>query len=162
MKKLTILFVLFIIPFVLSGCNKTLSYQMIERDNYNTGGNITFVYDVISHTATFGGEGETIQFYSQDIAKGWSEEGCRVGIQITVPKEVNDFKSGSAVLGKEKLTAEDFYLKTGDEKINYAIFQPIVSKEKSQVELKITWQEGFEEQLYHIVIKEGTLFMENN
>lgn len=162
MRIFKLVLVLLTIPVLfLSGCNgKTLNYQAVERDNYNTGGNLTFVYDELSHTATFGGEGEIVQFYSKDIAKGWTEEGCRVGVRILIPKEVDDFKSGWATLAGEKLNTEDFFVQTNENSSNYAVFHPIVSQEKSEIDLKIIWQEGFGEQNYHIVIKEGTTFME--
>lgn len=162
MKKKFALILLAIPLLLMGGCNeKTFDYSALERDNYNTGGNLTFVYDQITRTATFGGEGETVQFYSQDIAKGWEEEGCRVGVQLLIPKEVKDYKSATAVLDEDKLTAEDFVVQIGDEP-QYALFQPIVSQEKSQVELKITWQEGYKEQTYLIVISDGTNFMTND
>ena len=159
--KEKIFYILLIIPilFFASCQEKSFEYQTLQRDNYNTGGNISFDYDEISHTATFGGEGEVVQFYAADIAKGWTEEGCRVGVKIIVPKGVEDFKSGNAVVGEEKLDADEFFVETEEGIINYAVFQPKVSQEKSKVELIITWQEGFKEQIYNIVIKEGTTFM---
>lgn len=145
---------------MLSGCqDKTFDYQIMRRDIYKTGGNISFIYDEVSRTAIFGGEGETVQFYESDIAKDWQEAGCRVGVQILVPNEVDDFKSGSAVLDGQKIEAQDFFVEEEDG-INYAVFQPLVSKEKSHLQLKIIWQDGFEEQTYNIVVKEGTAFME--
>ena len=161
MKSKLVLILLFLPIFLLGGCHeKTFNYQNLQRDIYNTGGNLTFVYEEVSHTAIFGGEGEVVQYYTADIAKGWTEEGCRVGIQILVPNGVKDFKSGTAILGEEKLDAEEFYIETTEGNINYALFQPLVDQEKSQIELKITWQEGFKQQTYKIVIKEGTTFME--
>lgn len=164
MKKIKLISILFILPcLILGGCqNKTFEYQLLQRDNYNTGGNLTFVYDEISHTAIFGGDGETVQFYSKDIAKGWDKEGCRVGVQIPLPNDVEDFKSGSAVLDGKKISAQEFVIHSDETTPQYALFQPLVSKEKSQINLKVTWQDGFEEQSYLIIIKEGTEFMQQS
>ena len=163
MKRTKILLFLLIIPvcFLCACNNKSFEYQVLERDIYNTGGNLTFVYDDATHTAIFGGEGETVQFYTQDIAKGWAEEGCRIGIRILAPNGLKEYKSASATLDDEELTSKDFFIETNGN-VQFAVFQPIVSKEKSQVDLKITWQEGYEKQIYHIIIKEGTIFMEKN
>ena len=161
-SKLWIL--IWVIPMlILGGCNnKTFDYSIMQRDNYNTGGNLTFVYDKLTYTAFFGGEGETVQYYSKDIAKGWHEDGCRIGVKLLIPKGIKDYKPATAVVGKEKLNAEDFLVETGDGQPQYAVFQPIVSKENSHVELKITWQDGYDEQTYLIVIKDETIFMTNN
>lgn len=160
-KKFLIIAILLISCSIFVGCKqKQIDYSLVERDIYNTGGNISFSYDSLSHSAIFGGEGEIIQFYSSDISKGWTEDGCRVGIKLLAPKEIDDYNSGSAILDGKKINAEDFFVEVEEGVINYAQFQPIVSKEKSHFQLKITWQEGFKEQTYNIFIKEGTLFME--
>ena len=39
------------------------------------------------------------------------------------------------------------------------MFHPIVSEDNKEFEIKITWQDGWEEQIYKIVIKSGTSFM---
>ncbi len=154
--SLCVLLVMVTIFFV--GCkDKNLPQPSLERDRYNTGGNLTFEYDEISHLATFGGEGEVVQFYNEDITKGWTEKGCRIGVQILVPKEAKDYKSGSAALGNNKLTANDYLNEIGENKV--AVFYPIVDEEHKDITLKITWQDGKIEQTYHIHIKAGTIFM---
>lgn len=164
MKRMKIFSLLLLLPlFMLGGCNqKTFTYQNVERDVYNTGGNISFEYDEISHTAQFGGENEVVQFYEKDIAKGWLNEGCRIGIKINLPKDLKDYKSATAVLGGEKLNAEDFIAKYNEDTPQYAIFQPLVNKENKTIQLEIVWKEGYAKQIYYLVIKEGTLFMENS
>lgn len=157
MKRFVLMILL--LPLLLYGCNtKSFDYQNVQRDNYNTGGNLTFVYDEISHTAYFGGEGEIVQFYTQDVAKGWKDEGCRIGVKILVPNEVDDFKSGNVIVGDEKLNLEEVVLQV-DDSVNYAVFQPIVSQQTRRLEIKITWQEGYQQQIYHIVIQDETIFM---
>ena len=113
MKNLIVLMLVLIFPMIcFSGCNeKRFDYQLLQRDSYNTGGNLSFVYDSQSHTAHFGGEDEFVQFYDEDIAKGWTEKGCRIGVMLTIPKGLNDFKSGYALIGKEKYNSDDFIQK---------------------------------------------------
>ena len=155
-----LIFSLLLICFTFTGCgNKSIIQPDLERDNYNTGGNLTFSYDKLSHVATFGGDGEVLQYYNQSVAKGWKEKGNRIGFQIAVPKEVKDFKSGKAVLNGEKLSPNEYI--TLQEGQNYvAIFQPIIKKDRLNMTLKITWEEGKDEQYYKIIVSPNTIFME--
>ena len=142
----------------MGGCGKKEFIQpIISRDVYCTGGNLSFDYDSITKTAIYGGENEVIQFYKSDMAKGWTEEGNRVGIQIVVPSNVKDVSSGSATLNGKEHLSKDYIKKIND--TNYAVFQPIIKEEDKDLSLKIIWQEGCKEQEYHIKIKEGTIFM---
>lgn len=158
-KKLLVIATVIASVFTFAGCqDKTANVSPLTRDNYNTGGNLTFEYDEIAKTAYFGGEGEVVQFYGEDIAKGWNDEGCRVGVMLALPKEVSEYKSGSATLNDNKLTPNDYIITSEGQQ--YAIFQPIVSAENRIVDLKITWQEGYTETTYKIIIKDDTIFME--
>lgn len=162
MKLLKYSFVtmLVMVCLLLSACNdKNMLQPSLERDNYNTGGNLTFVYDEVSHVATFGGEGEVIQYYDEDIAKGWKEKGNRIGFQIPLPKGSVDYKSGSAYFDGNKLLLDDV-VKLHEGQNLIATFQPIVSKDKENYTLKITWEDGKNEQIYHIIIAPGTFFMD--
>ena len=68
--KMSAVVLILLASLMLSGCNnKSIAQPILERDNYNTGGNITFVYDEIAHVATFGGKDEVLQYYEEDIAK---------------------------------------------------------------------------------------------
>ena len=121
--------ILFLCVFTifLGGCgNKKVSQPKIERDFYSTGGNLTFSYDELSHTSFFGGKDEVIQYYQPDIAKGWDEEGCRIGFQIAVPSGVKDYRSGKASLNDKDLLAKDYIDMTIDQN-PVAVFQPIVT-----------------------------------
>ena len=159
-KKLFLIMLLFVLA--CAGCKqKEFDYVAMSRDAYNTGGVLSFEYDNITHTAYFGGEGQIVQYYSTDIAKGWTEEGCRVGVTLPLPKGIDDYKSAVATLDEKQLEWDDFgYGEEGE--MQYVIFQPIVSEEKSHIILKITWQDGSKEQTYNIAIREGTLFMTDN
>lgn len=158
--KSFVIILLLVVSLSFCGCkDKNLSQPILERDIYNTGGNLSFYYDEVAHVATFGGEGEVIQYYNEDIVKGWVKEGNRIGFQVPVPKEVRDYKSGSAVLDGEKLLSND-YISIQEGQNLIAIFQPIVKKDKINYTLKITWEDGKNEQLYFIVIAPGTIFME--
>ena len=157
MKKKVLFIVVLCCLFVLCGCSeKVYEYNRIERDAYNTGGNLSFEYDEYSHTAYFGGEGQVLEWYDADIAKGWGEAGNRIGIKIVLPYGVDDYKSATAVVGEEKMEYKDFIF--GEEN-KCAIFQPLVDKDNSQITLKIKWQDSAEEQNYLVVVRTGTIFM---
>ena len=66
-KNILIVFLLFSCIFFVGCKDKNLTQMPIMQDIYKTGGNLTFNYDEISHVATFGGEGEVIQYYQKDI-----------------------------------------------------------------------------------------------
>lgn len=158
MKKFSNIVLMFLICLILTGCqSKNLPYSTISQDNYNTGGELTFVYDEITHTAHFGGEGEVVQYYKANIAKGWTEEGCRVGIIINLPANIDDFSSGKTKIGDKEVSADEYIIQENDN--IYAIFQPVVSEENRVITLEITWQDGIALQTYTIVIENGTLFM---
>ena len=160
--KYSFIFITIFFSLFLSGCqNKDLIQPKVMQDIYKTGGNLSFNYDETTHTIIFGGEDEIIQFYQEDIARGWNEKGCRIGFQMIVPKEVEDFKSGSANLDGEELLPTQ-YIDLHEGQTLVATFQPIVTPQKSNLTLKIKWEDGKNEQVYHIVIKKGTLFMDNN
>ena len=159
MKKYIMLIFVLLFCFV-GGCNnKSFTQPVLTRDNFNTGGNISFFYDKEAFIAYFGGEGDVVQFYNVDIAKGWDEDGCRVGVQLDLPKEIDDFKSATAKVDEKNLTSKDFIIEI-DEQTQIAVFHPIVSEDKKHISIEITWAEGVEPQEYKIIIKEGTIFME--
>ena len=122
-----------------------------------TGGSLSFSYDDITKTALIGGNNEVIQYYQTDIAKGWNEEGNRIGIQIIVPKGVKDVGSGTAELNGKEYLSKDYIKKIND--MYYALFQPIIKENDKELTLKIIWQEGCKEQQYNIKIMEGTILM---
>ena len=159
MKKILLFLSIFLLIFI-SGCgDKQASYSMIYRDQYNTGGDISFSYDNITHTAYFGGENEVIQCYNSDIAKGWKDDGCRVGVRIVAPIKLTNPLSGEATVGNEKFENGSFYKIINGELSNIAEFYPLVSQENSDVEIKIIWQDGIQEQIYKVHINEGTVFL---
>ena len=161
MKYLKSCLVLFLclVSLCFYGCDKkSISQSELTRDNYNTGGNLSFYYDQQTQVAYFGGEGEVVQFYQEDIAKGWTGKGCRVGVSLLIPPELKDFKSSSAEIDGKSLNANDFIIEVNEE-MSFAQFQPIVSKENSTVEIEITWEENTQSQTYKIIIQEGTIFM---
>lgn len=157
--KKSFILLLLVCSLFLSGCDKkSFSYSTLTRDSYNTGGNLSFSYDSQTQTAYFGGEGEVVQFYDIDIAKGWTEKGCRVGVVLNLPTELKDYKSATATINNKKLTSQNFIVEI-DSQTTLAIFQPIVNQENNLIDIKITWAENTKSQNYTIVIKEGTLFM---
>lgn len=159
--KTLVALILVITTIFLCGCDKKMySHPILTRDNYNTGGNLTFLYDEQSHVAYFGGEGEVVQFYEEDIAKGWTEKGCRIGVMLNIPKELKDYKSAIAKVNGNELNANDFIVEISEER-SIAQFQPIVSSDNKIINIKITWAENSQTQEYKIIIKAGTIFMSN-
>ena len=157
MKKKLLFVLLLSMLFVLVGCGgESLSYNRVERDSYNTGGNVDFEYDESSHTAYFGGKGQFLEWQNEDIAKGWEEEGNRIGIKIAFPQNLVDDKTATATFGEEKFEYKDFI--KGEEN-KYALFQPVVSEENKILPLKIKWSDKTQEQSYNIVIRMGTVFL---
>ena len=137
---------------------KTEEYSVVYRDDYNTGGNISFDYDEESHTAYFGGKDEVLQYYKKDIAKGWYEDGFRVGVKLYAPKKLDNYQSATAKIGNETYEGGSFYKQVNGENSLVAEFYPIVSEKNKTIELKIVWQEGIKEQIYKIIVRDGTIF----
>lgn len=157
--KSSLIALLIFTSLIFCGCDKKLFLQpILTRDNYNTGGSLTFVYDEQSHVAYFGGVGEVVQYYEMDIAKGWTEKGCRVGVSLTIPSQVKDYKSATAKINGKEFNSNDFIVEINEETA-IAQFQPIVSEDNRIINIKITWTEDSQAQEYKIIIKEGTLFM---
>lgn len=157
MRKLFLISTIFLCCFAFCGCGeKTFAYSSLSRDFYNTGGLLTFVYDEYTKTAFFGGEGEIVQFYNADIAKGWEDAGCRIGVKISIPNSLKEYKSATAKVNDEEYTYSGFIF---EDEPNYAVFQPIVSDEINQITIKIKWTENSKEQIYSLIVKEGTIFM---
>lgn len=158
MKKFLVI-LLFPLVF-LFGCNENeVAYSTIYRDTYNTGGDISFSYDNITHTAYFGGENEVIQFYESDVAKGWVEEGNRIGIKLVSPIKIKNPLSAKASINGFEYENGSFYKTINGEISSVVEFYPIVSEQNRDFELKIVWQEGVKEQVYKIYIREGTIFL---
>lgn len=145
---------------LLSACgNKPteLAYGTVTRDDAKTGGvNLSFIYDSVTHTATFGGEGEEIVYYEADLEASRTA-GNRVGIKITAPSSVTDYSTAKLIAGGKCYEKGSFL--TG----NSFVYVADVSEEKKEEEIKVTWQDGSKEQIYLIKIAGGTtLAKENN
>lgn len=157
-RYIAFLFVLFC-TVTLMGCNnKSLPQNNITRDDYHIGGNLSFYYDDITKTAVFGGKGESIEYYSQDLTRGWKNEGNRVGLKIIAPVEVNDFESGWAKVGDEKIDNGGFFQIVNGQKTRQANFYPIVKEDDNSIDIEICWQEGSKTQIYHVKVVENTKF----
>lgn len=156
MKKHFIVLIILTSIF-MTGCNETtLNYSNVYRDDYNTGGNIDFEYQDMTHTIYFGGKNQVIQYYLEDVAKGWEEKGNRVGIKIYSPVSLNNYQSGYAYINNEKLEWGK-YLKVYDGSF-IAYFYPIVNEEKDEITIKLLWEQGYQEQTYYLKIKQGSIF----
>ena len=158
MKKFLILLYF---PFLfMCGCqDKDVSYSTIYRDTFNTGGDISFSYDNITHTASFGGENEVVQYYEIDISKGWNEAGNRIGLRLVAPLKISNPLSAKAMINSVEYNNGSFYRIINGEISSVAEFYPIVSEQNKELELKIIWQSGIKEQVYKIYILDGTIFL---
>ncbi len=163
MKKLKVFVIFFVlvVSLFMPACGKqTLNQPALQRDNQHIGGNLSFEYDNQTHTAYFGGEGQYIEFYDIDIARDFQKKGNRIGIKVTAPLEVDDFDTGIATAGDEKIEGGEFYSQVDGKKTREAVFYPIIKKDQRVVNLNIVWQDGIKEQCYKIVIKDGTKFVD--
>ena len=89
---------------VACGCSKNMEpYATVTRTPDNTGGaNLSFSYNTDTHTAWFGGEGETIDYYAENVGIGRSA-GNRVGITITAPEEITTFDGFKLTIYEDKV-----------------------------------------------------------
>ena len=131
----------------------------IERDDYSTGGNLSFYYDENARTAFLGEENEVVQFYEQDVTKGFVKEGCRVGVKLTPAKEIKDIGSLTFRVGKEEIQGEKVAVKIDDKLAYFQIF-PIIEKAGQKIDIKIEYKG--KKQTYFIKINENVILMEKN
>lgn len=146
---------------LLTGCGKEFSYGKVERDTSLTGGNLSFVYDSSSHTATFGGEGEVIAYYPADTSIG-REKGNRIGFKIYAPSECNDFSKAKLSFQGSEYTGGSFMQTVYEDSMNYFVLTPLVSQDNRDFEVHITWEQNSATQTYYIKIANGTLFAPEN
>ena len=159
MKKLYILAIFLLLPLLCS-CQHSLAFGSIERDQHQIGGNLSFVYNPDSQTATFGGEGEVVQFYGVDLTKGWQEAGCRIGIKLTPPPDVESFEGVSIFVdGKENPPYLRCIYLNGEKTGEIELF-PLVRNLEKTIEVKVEWQSGVQSQLYKIKFAQGTTMMQ--
>lgn len=159
MKKLLCLILLTLTIF-LSGCNQTLPFANCTRDSENIGGSISVEYNKSTGEIFIGGENQQIQYYEANIARGWQEGGNRVGLKFTAPSKVKEYETGSVSLQGKTITSGDFYQEVNGQKTGIAFVYPLIKNVDEEIEIKITWQDGSEEQVYKLIIKEGTRLME--
>ena len=159
MRKLLIVIFIFF-PILLIGCSENLLYAEVNRDSENVGGSISFDYNKDLGIITIGGENEQIQYYKEDIAKGWEESGNRVGIKFTAPAKVKEYETGTLSYQGKTISSGDFYREVNGQKIGEAVVYPLIKDVDKEIEIKITWQDGIEEQTYKVKIAKGTVLMQ--
>ena len=158
MKKL--LFVTFaFLPLFFVGCSEKLPYATVTRDSENIGGSISFAYNQDLGEIYFGGEGEEIQYYESDITKGWEKAGCRVGIKLTPPIKIKEHETGTLTYQGKTISSGDFYREVNGQKIGEVVIYPLIEDIDKEIEIKITWQDGIDEQTYKVKIVKGTRLM---
>ncbi len=140
----------------ICGCGREYSYGKIERDASLTGGDLSFSYDSSSHTATFGGKGEVVSFYSED--EFGNPAGNKIGFKVFAPCDIKDFSKAKLSFQGTDYTAGSFMQTVYEQQTNYFVLTPYVNKDTTQFDVKVTWAQGAKEQVYHIKIAEGTRF----
>ncbi len=156
-KLLPILTLALCLCVLLSGCGKTLTYGILERDSALTGGNLSFVYDENTHTATFGGEGEVVAYYPAELELGRSA-GNRIGVKIYAPSEITDYSKAKLNFEGSEYVGGSFMTMVYDQVQNYFVLTPIVSENHRELKVYVTWLQDSEQQTYTIKIADGTKF----
>ena len=159
MKKLFfILSIILILPFC-TGCDKIFDMAEVSRNNEGTGGTLSFEYNKESGKITFGGEGEIVQFYQADLSKGWNEDGARVGIKLTAPTELDSFEA--IIVWVDGVENPPYFkqLYISGQKTGEIELTPKVEDVEKEIEIKISWQSGSQEQKYVINFAKGTHIM---
>lgn len=122
-----------------------------------TGGNLTYNYQIENQMLTVGGEGETILLYSKNEIKGWSEDGCRIGIQFVPPKNIANFEAIEVTIENEKQQPEFLYI--NNENTGIFTIYPLIDNTEKIYEIFIKWSNNSEQQKYKLKILEGTQLM---
>lgn len=142
---------------LIGGCGQSLPKMSVERDNYSTGGNLTFEYDETSRTAFFGQENEVVQYYEIDISKGFLKEGNRVGVKLTPNEEIKDLGSLTFKIGKEEIKGQDVATKINDKTAFFQLF-PIIKNAGEKVEIGVEYKG--QKCKYFVVVNEKAILME--
>lgn len=156
-KLLSIIALGLFVSLLMTGCGKTLTYGILERDSALTGGNLSFVYDENTHTATFGGEGEVVAYYTAEPELGRSA-GNRIGVKIYAPSEVSDYSKAKLNFEGSEYVGGSFMTMVYDQVQNYFVLTPIVSENHRELKVYVTWLQDSEQQTYTIKIADGTKF----
>lgn len=158
MKKVLLIF-LILLSIVSTACGtKIYSSATITRDEANTGGDISFVYDEHTKNIYFGGEGEYLQYYSADEVKGL-DEGYRVGIKVIAPSEVKNLDDTVLEMNGNKYY--DFFEKIESQPQNYFYIYPTFSEKTKEINFKIKWTQMSKPQKYKVILNEKTKFLES-
>lgn len=142
----------------LTSCGQNLPKMNIEQDNYMTGG-VSFLYDKDLQTAFFGGENEVIAYYERDIAKGFLQEGNRVGLKFIPSSNIEDIGALTFKIRKEEIKGESVVTKIHD-KIAYFQLFPLIKK--SGEKLSITVEYKGKKDMYYVQIHKKSILMEKN
>lgn len=157
MKRVFLVFLVLLIVFQVGCGTKSYPSANIVRDEANTGGNLSFVYDMNERKVYFGGEGEFLQYYSADEMRDL-EEGYRVGLKVIAPNEVKNLED--AVLEINGTTYSEFLEKIDGQEQNYFYIYPTFNEKSKEVNFVITWNKNAKPQKYKVILNEKTNFLE--
>ena len=156
--KILIIIFLFLPTLITSGCQGYQDYAIIEQDQKMTGGNLTYDYNQDSHIVTIGGEGETILYYYKNELKGWTEDGCRVGLKFIPPKNLDSFDAIEISINGKKQQLNFIYVNNE----NTGIFEiyPLIKNTQEILEINVLWNNNSNQQTYKLKIATGTQLMQ--
>ncbi len=158
MKKVLLIF-LILLSIVSTACGtKIYSSATITRDEANTGGDISFIYDEHTKNIYFGGEGEYLQYYSADEVKGL-DAGYRVGIKVIAPGEVKNLDDTVLEMNGNKYN--DIFEKIENQPQNYFYIYPTFNEKTKEINFKITWTQMSKPQKYKVILNEKTKFLKS-
>lgn len=158
MKKVLLIF-LILLSIVSTACGtKIYSSATITRDEANTGGDISFIYDEHTKNIYFGGEGEYLQYYSADEVKGL-DAGYRVGIKVIAPSEVKNLEDAVLEINGNKYN--DFFEKIESQPQNFFYIYPTFNEKTKEINFKITWNQSSKPQKYKVILNEKTKFLKS-
>ncbi len=157
--RIVVAFLLVFCVFAFSGCGTEIASATITRDDARTGGSLSFVYDKTLKTVYVGGDGEVVQYSSENLSKG-IEAGCRVGLKVTAPDETLDLTNATLEMNGVNYSSDDFLESVNGQKQRFFNIYPLVSPNDDEIKFKVMWADGTEEQEYTIIIVEGTRFMD--
>lgn len=154
MKKLAVIAFVLTFALQLSGCGSTLDAAQVSLDKALLGEDIVFEYNKEAKLIKISGE---IEYYEQDILKGWDKAGNRIGLTFVAPSGVNELESGSLEYLDQNIGGGEFYTQVNGSKVARFTIYPLIEENTSEFEIKLTWQEGAKVQVYKVKLEDVKL-----
>ena len=120
-------------------------------------GDISIEYDKDLRNIFLGGQGESLQFREADITKGLTEGGYYVGIEFAAADKLDNLETGIMEFNGKRQEGGEFFSEVGGQRQAKFVIYPRFSEKDRTATLKLTWQDGSQEQVYKIILREGTI-----